>query len=271
MIRAMTTPGYRRTTAFVVLAVAAVAGSAQAQDRPFVFSISPTVAPDRPELRFDFDVGAGESTFRSDQSAGPEQRISVEATDGRFMVIGRVGIATQPAATYQSWQEGDVLYALTPSRAPVVIAGGGGVRREIDGTNVLLARVAAAYNTTATRTNANLSLEHASAVGRDAMDVELSGGWTRAIGRGVSVGAEGLGEDLEGFWNPLEAEGGSRLLVGPSIHVAPSGRKWQITSVGGPVFHPDLSGRTTDALRQLPATTTRLSYAFTVSFTYSVF
>ncbi|MGH9408214.1 MAG: hypothetical protein ACRD1V_02020 [Vicinamibacterales bacterium] len=257
----------------ILLSVAtAVAAPATAQDRPFVFSISPVVAPtSHPELRVDFDLGAGESTFRSDQTTGPEQRVSIQATDGRFTFIGRVGISTQPGATYQSWQEGDVLYSLTTAGAPVAIAAGGGVRREIDGTNVLLAHVTAAHDTTATRTNANLLLEHASAPGRDAVDLEVSGGWARDIGRGLSFGAEGVGEDLEGFWNPEEAEGGSRLLIGPSIHLAPNGRKWQLITVGGPMFHPDPTIRSTGAIRDLPPTTARLSYAVAVSFTYSVF
>ena len=39
-----------------------------------------------------------------------------------------------------------------------------------------------------------------------------------------------------------EAEGGARLLAGPSIHVAPVGRRWQFTATGGPVFHPSDDG-----------------------------
>lgn len=252
-------------------AIVLIASQARAQDRPFVFSITPAPAPSRPELRVDVDLGAGESAFRSDQTMGPEERIGVQATDGRFTLIGRVGVATATSASYQGWQEGDVLYSFTGAHAPVRLAGGGGIRREIDGTTVLLAHVVAAHDTAATRTSGDFLLEHANAAGRDAADVAVSGGWSRDIGRGVSLGGEALGEDLEGFWNPEEAEGGSRLLVGPSIHLAPTGRKWQVTTVGGPIFHPRPTLLTTDAIRALPPTTARVSYAVAVTFTYSIF
>ncbi|HEY3885999.1 MAG TPA: hypothetical protein VGL62_12365 [Vicinamibacterales bacterium] len=45
---------------------AAVAAPATAQDRPFVFSISPAVAPTQPELRVDFIGRVGISMFHPD-------------------------------------------------------------------------------------------------------------------------------------------------------------------------------------------------------------
>jgi hypothetical protein len=48
-------------------------------------------------------------------------------------------------------------------------------------------------------------------------------GVSKNLWRPVYVGVEMIGEDLEGFWEPNEAEGGARLLIGPSMRVASPG------------------------------------------------
>ena len=44
----------------------------------------------------------------------------------------------------------------------------------------------------------------------DAADVITSLGWSRRVTDRLSVGAEGIGQDLEGFWDPTEADGGAK-------------------------------------------------------------
>jgi hypothetical protein len=61
------------------------------------------------------------------------------------------------------------------------------------------------------------------------------------------------------------------LLLGPSLHIAPSGRKWQFTVTGGPAFHPSETGRSSDALRDLPPTAKRIGYAARAGFTLRLF
>jgi hypothetical protein len=63
-----------------------------------------------------------------------------------------------------------------------------------------------------------------------------------------------------------EAAGGARMLVGPSLHVAPLKKRWQLSFAGGPTFHPATSPRTSDAIRDLPATTGRGGYAVRTTF-----
>ena len=101
--------------------------------------------------------------------------------------------------------------------------------------------------------------------GRDAVDLITSVGWARKLPRGVSLGVEAIGEDLEGFWDREEAEGGARLLAGPSLHISPAGARWQLTATGGPVFHPRDTQQSSDALRDLPPETRGTSYAFKVA------
>jgi len=106
---------------------------------------------------------------------------------------------------------------------------------------------------------------------RDAVDLITTFGWARKLASGIALGVEGLAEDLEGFWDPNEAEGGARLLVGPSLHVAPAGRSWQFNATGGPAFHPSDTGRTSGALRDLPPTAKRTGYAARVGLTFRLF
>ena len=97
------------------------------------------------------------------------------------------------------------------------------------------------------------------------MTINRAVGWARELSHGVSLGVEAIGEDLEGLWDLTEAEGGARVLAGPSLHIAPAGRRWQLTATGGPVFHPSDTGRVSDALRDLPPDTKSTSYAFKAS------
>ena len=250
----------------LTLLVALIVGTAMpvaAQERPFLFSVT-TGPQEKPAARFDYDVGVGEHAFQSDTANQPEQRLGVQASYGRLTFLGRLGVATA-GSSYQSSQSGEVLYSLLRSASPVSVATGGGVLHEPDGVNVLLARVVAGRNTDSWRLDGNMLFQKPLAEGRDAVDLITSVGWARKLPRGVSLGVEAIGEDLEGFWSADEAEGGARLLAGPSILVSPSGQRWQLMATGGPLFHPADTGRSSGAFRDLPPDTKRASYAFKAS------
>lgn len=266
------------------LAIAAllwsVASPAFAQDRPFLLSVATTTsAQDARALRVDYDFGGGERAFRSSEATQPEQRIGVQASRGRLTFIGRIGMVTTGSA-YQSAQAGEVLVSLTdPARTRLSLAAGGGVLHEAQGTNVLLVRVAAAHESATWRLHGNMLLQKplsggrnaADLVARDAADLITSVGWARRITPSVALGVEGVAEDLEGFWNPMEAEGGARLLAGPSIHIARPGRRWQFTATGGPMLHPSDTGLSSDALRDLPPSRRRVGFVLKTGFTLRVY
>ena len=247
----------------VVAFIVAAASSAAAQERPFLFSVS-TSSEDKPAARFDYDIGVGERAFQSDTENQPEQRIGVQASYGRLTLLARVGIA-ESGSSYQSSQSGEVLYSMLGRASGGALAAGGGVRHEPDGVNGLLARVVAGRNTNAWRLDGNLLFQKPLSSERDALDLVTSVGFARKLSRGVSLGVEAIGEDLEGFWESEETEGGARLLAGPSLHIAPAGRKWQFLASGGPLFHPSDTGRVSGAFRDLPPDTRRASYAFKAS------
>jgi hypothetical protein len=236
---------------------------ASAQERPFLF-LTTTAEATKPAARFDYEVGLGERAFQSDTSTRPEQRLGVQASLGRVTFVARFGIS-DVGSSYQSSQSGEALYSLIEPGRRVALAAGGGVLHEAEGVNVVLARVIAGRNTDASRLYGNLLFQKPMATERDTVDLITSVGWARKLSHGVSLGVEAVGEDLEGFWEAEEAEGGARLLAGPSLHISPAKARWQLTATGGPVFHPSDTGRASGALRDLPPDTRSTSYAFRVS------
>jgi hypothetical protein len=254
----------RYTIAGGLISIAALASTpAMAQERPFLFSVT-TADDTRPAARFDYDVGIGERAFQRDAANQPEHRLGVQASLGRLTLLAKVGISTM-GSSYQSSQSGELLYNVFDSSRRVGLDVGGGVLHEADGVNVLLARVVAGRSTRSSDLYGNLLFQGPLDAGRDALDVITSVGWAQKLSHGMSLGIEALGEDLEGFWDAEEAEGGARLLIGPSLHVAPGHKQWQLTATGGPVFHPSNTGHVSDALRDLPPDTRRTSYAFKVA------
>jgi hypothetical protein len=226
-----------------------------------------TAAP-KPQVRIDYKLGLGDQAFHQQTTNGPEQRFGVLATTGRLTFIGHVGVTGETGA-YQSSQQGEVLVSLlSGGSSHFALAAGGGVLHEAGGANVLLGRLIAGREGTSTRVYGNLLVQRPLAVGRDAVDVITSFGWAARITPSFAVGVEAIGEDVEGFWNTQEAEGGSRILIGPSLHLTPAGRAWQLSLAGGPTFHPTaVTGKSTAALRDLPATNAR-DYAARMTFAF---
>jgi hypothetical protein len=99
------------------------------------------------------------------------------------------------------------------------------------------------------------------------VDLITSVGWLHRAGAALHWGAEAIGEDLEGFWEPDEAEGGAKLFVGPSVHWSPPRSRLSASLCGGPIVYATRNSRTSDAPRPLAATgngyTVRLSVGYT--------
>lgn len=247
----------------IVAFLAAAAMPASAQERPFLFSIA-TATETAPAVRFDYDIGVGEHAFQSDTSNQPEQRMGIHASHGRLTLLARLGIS-DVGSSYQSSQSGEVLYSLLAPSRHIALAAGGGIMHEPGGVNVLLARVTGGRDRDSWLLHGNALFQKPMSSERDAIDLITSVGWARKLSHGISLGVEAIGEDLEGFWEAEETEGGARLLAGPSLHISPAGRRWQLNATGGPLFHPSDTGRSSGAFRDLPPDTNRSSYAIKAS------
>ena len=215
------------------------------------------------------DTGIGERSFDLVQGDQPEHRVGVQAALGhRLTLVARVGLSDGSAGVRSS-QQGELLYGVVqaPSRR-ASLAIGLGVRHEAEGVNVLLGRVAAGRSAGDWRLDGNALFEKPYAAMRDAIDLITSVGVARRVTPSVHVGVELIGEDLEGFWEEDEAEGGARVLVGPSIRFAPPAARWQVSVAGGPVLHATRSAERSDAPRSLPDAGGRDGYAVRCGVTY---
>jgi hypothetical protein len=120
----------------------------------------------------------------------------------------------------------------------ISVAGGGGIRQEWDGTTVIIGRALAGSDLGRGTLQGSVVIERvtSSRVRHDGADVVTSLGWSRPIGDRISVGVEGIGQDLEGLWDRAEADGGARLLTGPSLHVHSKAGHWAASLIAGPVL-----------------------------------
>jgi len=250
------------------VSIAAATAPASAQERPFVFSVS-TQQTDTPRLTVHYDAGFGERAFDVVEGDQPEQRFGIQASLGhRLTFLARAGFAPDGRETRTS-QQAELVYAvLHGAAASTNIAVGMGYRHESAGINVLTGRLAAGRRFDAWRVDGNALLEKPFSIGRDSIDLITSVGVARRVSRLLHVGVEAIGEDLEGFWDPNEAEGGARVLIGPSLRIASTAKPWQVSVAGGPVIHATTSTRASTALRSLPASDGRNGYAVRASLSY---
>ena len=264
-----------RITSSFVVCLCALAGSAAAQsngsttDHLFLFSVS-TPRTERPHASIHVESGFGDRPFDLTEGDQPEQRLGIQATLGhRLTVLGRVGVVSNQSSARTS-QQGEILYSvLRSSEHQASVTAGMGIRHEPQGINVLLGRVAAGRTFSAWRVDGNALFEKPLAIERDTIDLITTIGLARRVTRAMHVGLEMIGEDLEGFWDPNEAEGGARLLVGPSLRFAPPSAKWQVGVAGGPMIHATRSAVISDATRSLPGAGNKDGYAARASLSYA--
>jgi hypothetical protein len=243
--------------------------SSPVQDRQFMFSVT-TLPTELRRATVHLDSGFGERAFDLTDSDRPEQRFGIQAFLGsRMTLLARVGVSSDQR-DMRSSQQGELLYSL--AQAPSTqgsLAIGVGMRHESAGVNVLLGRVVAGRSFSAWRLDGNALFEKPYATGRDAVDLITTFGVSRRLLPAFSAGLELIGEDLEGFWEAEEAEGGARLLIGPSFRVAPPAARWQVSVAGGPIIHATRSRLSSDASRGLPSSSGNSGYAVRAALGYA--
>lgn len=242
---------YRRTLAVLVLLVS---GVLHAQDRPFLFTFTPASA-ERAGLFLQYAGAYGKQTFEPLSGDAMEQSIGVQANlSAEWTILGHLGIALHDA-TSRSSQHVELLGRVLHAEDHLVdLRAGVGVRHEYSGTNVLLVRGSVGRRFTSFMTYGNILLERPFAGDRDGVDIMMTLGISYDLSRMARVGIEAVGQDLEGFWDDEEAEGGARLFIGPTTSLAIEGSPWNITVGGGVILRGSTSNRSSSALRDLPGT-----------------
>ncbi len=227
-----------RGAALVVASCAWAVGTASAQAPQLVFTVA---APDRarttPLVRSSAVVD--ERGLAPWAGSSTDLGVGVTLSGPHWTVRSITSLTAVPIAGHSrpTFQQVEVLRPLFGT-GRLSVAGGGGIRQQWDGTGVLIGRALAGSDIGHGRLQGSVVLERAlsSSLPRDAADVVTSLGWSRRVGSDLSVGVEGIGQDLEGFWNSAEAEGGAKLLVGPSLRLQPKSGDWTASLTAGPVM-----------------------------------
>lgn len=255
----------------LTLAIVLAGGSLAAQTQPFLFTVT-TIPPASEDERWvvRYEAGYGERAAEPFGFDGLSQRVAVQGALGKgFTLLGQVGLGFENGSQNgtSTSQEIELLKDIRSARSGLGLAVGMGMRHEWEGVNVLLGRVSTGYNFQRSSLFGNVCFEKPFEEGRDSIDLISTLGWMYKVAPAFHLGVESVGEDLEGFWEEEEAEGGAKLFVGPSLRVAPTSASWSLWVAGGPIVYATRSTRTSPAPRPLAATDN--GYTVRVSFGYS--
>jgi hypothetical protein len=218
------------------LLLLAVPLSVSAQERPFAFAYAPSAWSRDGALAFVAPAYA-DAAPRAVGRDGFQNQLGLEARVARRLaLLGDVSFGETSGAASAAQFQAEALYNVLGDTSRFRLAAGSGYRREGEGHSVWLGRVVGERAFASGRVLADLRLEKPFVEGRDEIDVIVALAAARRFGRGVSGGVEVVGEDLEALWEPEEAEGGGRILIGPSLHWRRRDGRLSATAAGGPVL-----------------------------------
>lgn len=229
-----------------------------AQPQPFLFTIS-TLNPAARGWSLNYSGGYGEHTVTPLGYDGVDQNIAVKGYLGdKFTLLTSIGVGLANNGTINSIEQAEVLRDFIGGNASTGLRIGAslGFRREFNNDKIALSRLTATYEDLSWRLGANVRFEKAFDVNRDAFDVISSVGIHHQLAGQLYGGIEAVGQDLEGFWETDEAEGGARVLIGPSLNYVPVASRFSFTLCGGPIIYATHSVLAPNeyAVRELPLT-----------------
>lgn len=164
-------------------------------------------------------VSTGRRVGRPLQNGGVENQLLVGYGPASWLLIeASAAVAETPAGTTNAFGGNARFQILSQNGGrPLNLILSGGALREHEGTTVLTAAYTAGRDFG--RFNASTSgvFEKPLAKNRDEVDAILSLGLSYAFLKYFRAGLESVGEDLEAFVEEEEAEGGARLLAGPTL------------------------------------------------------
>jgi hypothetical protein len=247
----------------VIIGVSAIAQNPKENDfysvkrtpEPFLFSVT-TLTPEDFKWSIDYSGSYGERVSGPFGYDGIGQQFAVKGYIGKQITLyANIALGLQSDNTASAQQVELIRNFLGGKKNQGLSLGVGlGVRRDYTNVKSMLSRVTLNYEATRWKAGGNLLFEKAFANNRDAIDVITSLGFHYRLAGNLYGGIEAVGEDLEGFWDEEEAEGGAKLLVGPSLNMTPQKSRLSFSLSGGPVFYGTQNQRTNpEAIRELPS------------------
>lgn len=233
-----------RIACFLIL----ISGAVYAQQRPFLYTVT-LPQPDSGKAVVHFDAGFGSGSLGSPESASIDRRVGISwRASSRWTVRATGGMGESADSKSQFSGQVEVFFSV-PIKNRFHLEIGEGLRWESAEAGVAVMHVISGWQSEHWMLESNFILEKASSSRRDPVDLIYSIGWMRWMSPSIGVGLEAVGQDLEGFWEQNEAEGGARILAGPSVHLQFGA--WEGGVAGGYVFRPTNTGRSSAADRVL--------------------
>jgi hypothetical protein len=255
------------------MALALSAPLAAAQSPSFLYSVSPRSATGA-SRRFAYaDLGYGERVFDGVGVDRFEQRVGVQAALGERLLLVMSGGLASTEGHSAGTARAEVLSNLLARDQQRVLAIGVGAAREYEGAAVALARVVAGFVGARWEAMSNLRLERAVSKDRDGerrdgLDVITTLGVARRVSPALHAGLEAVGEDLEGLVDDEEAEGGAKLMFGPTLRLAPPDSRWNLLVGGGAVVQLSHNAPTSSAAAATRTVPSRGGYLLRSSISY---
>jgi len=241
------------------------AGGSLTQPQPFLYTIN-ALNPAARYWSLNYSGGYGQYTVTPLGFDGVSQNVAVKGYLGdQFTIMAAMGVGFGSSGNTATYQQAEVFRDFIGGKNSTGFRFGTslGIIREFSNDVVALSRFNAAYETFSWKAAANARIEKAFATDRDSFDLITSLGVSRRISGQLFGGVEAVGQDLEGLWETDEAEGGAKVLVGPSLNFAPVGSRLSFSLCAGPIFYVTHSTAILNdsAVRELP-----LNNGFTVKF-----
>jgi hypothetical protein len=222
--------------------------------QPFLFSFN-TLTEDHTHWNINYSGSYGQRAVGQFGYDGLAQQFGVKGYLGnRFTLYATAAVGFANRGGITSSQQAEVLRDFVGGKEALGfrLGAGLGLSRDYSSVASAISRIAATFDKTNWRLAGNVRFEKAFDKSRDQLDLISSLGYQHRVGKQLYVGVEALGQDLEGFWEADEAEGGAKLMIGPSISLVPNRSKFSFSVAGGPVFYATHSTRfASDAIRDI--------------------
>jgi hypothetical protein len=223
---------------------------------PFLFSVT-TLTPQDLKWSLDYSTSYGERVSGPFGYDGVGQQFAIKGYIGkRFTLYANAALGFPRKNNVSSAQQAEIIrdFIGGAKNLGFRLGMGLGISRDYINVKSFLSRITVSYDALRWKAGGNILIEKAFAQNRDNIDVITSLGFHyRLLGK-LYGGFETVGEDLEGFWEEDEAEGGAKLLVGPSFNMTTNNSRMSFSVSGGPVIyatHSQISNP--EALRELPS------------------
>lgn len=222
---------------------------------PFLFSRT-TLTPLDLKWSMDYSTSYGERVTGPFGFNGIGQQVGVKGYLGKqFTLYAHAAFGFTNNDNVTSGQQVEIIHDFVGGVKNQGLRLGVGIGGSKDFSNIgaILCRVTVSYDAPRWKAGGNLLLEKSFSGNRDKIDIISSIGFHHILFGRLYGGFESVGEDLEGFWNSEEAEGGAKLLVGPSLNMTTNNSRISFSVSGGPVFYATRSQMTNpEAMRELP-------------------